>query len=303
LKANEDRAEKPRPAIKYLLWVLIAIYTYNLPNARIVYNFLVETIGQELTGRIPLFLVAATGLIYLAILLITRRSLMNLLYLIPCGVIAYVIITLEPNPNKHIHIPEYVLMAWLLFAALSSDDNRGDLLLLIFILTSMLGVVDEVEQGIHPARFYGWSDMLVNSASALIGVLTIKGLTDLKKPDYAWLRYFKRKMFVVWVIGFGVATGIGMGVYLFHVQETGVFWENYPVWLLVSGGALIFLSFMTVTQLLRPERIHPRNQEFSSRTNSTEKRTARQWVLPMLAILVYMQTMIFYIAVSGTEFL
>lgn len=60
-----------------------------------MYDFLVETIGQELTGKIPLVLVAATGFIYAALLLLTRRNLKNLYYLIPCGVIAFIIITLS----------------------------------------------------------------------------------------------------------------------------------------------------------------------------------------------------------------
>ena len=224
--AKKECADKQKPAIKVLLWFLIALYTYNLPNARVVYNFLVETIGQELTGKIPLVLVAATGLIYLVILMITRRSLMNLLYLIPCGVIAYIIITLEPNPNKHIHIPEYVLMAWLLFAALSSEYKQADLLILIFILTSMLGVVDEIEQGIHPARFYGWSDMLVNSASALIGVLTIMGLTELKKTDFSWKRYFRKDRLALWGIGLGIISAIAMAYFLFEVQRAEKFAES-----------------------------------------------------------------------------
>jgi len=294
--AKKDRTDKQKPAIKVLLWFLIAIYTYNLPNARVVYNFLVETIGQELTGKIPLVLVAATGLIYLAILMITRRNLMNLLYLIPCGVIAYIIITLEPNPNKHIHIPEYVLMAWLLFAALSSEYKQADLLILIFILTSMLGVVDEIEQGIHPARFYGWSDMLVNSASALIGVLTIMGLTDLKKTDFSWKRYFRRDRLALWGIGLGIISAIAMAYFLFEVQKTEKFAEIYPGWLLIVGAVFVALAILIAIRFIKSED----NRSISP---LGEKKIARQWVLPALAILVYMHVMVFYIAVSGVEFL
>lgn len=296
MMAKKECADKQKPAIKVLLWFLIAIYTYNLPNARVVYNFLVETIGQELTGKIPLVLVAATGLIYLAILMITRRNLVNLLYLIPCGVIAYIIITLEPNPNKHIHIPEYVLMAWLLFAALSSEYKQADLLILIFILTSMLGVVDEIEQGIHPARFYGWSDMLVNSASALIGVLTIMGLTDLKKTDFSWKRYFRKDRLVLWGIGLGIISAIAMGYFLFEVQRAEKFAGVYPGWLLIIGAVFVALAILIAVRLIKPE-------ENRSISPLGEKKIARQWVLPALAILVYMHVMVFYIAVSGVEFL
>lgn len=301
--AKEDRTEKQKPAIKVLMWFLIAIYTYNLPNARLVYNFLVDTIGQELTGKIPLVLVAAAGLIYLAILMITRRSLTNMLFLIPCGVIAYTIITLEPNPNKHIHIPEYVLMAWLLYAALSSEYNQADLLILIFILTSMLGVVDEIEQGIHPSRFYGWSDMLVNSASALIGVLTIMGLTDLKKPDYSWKRYFRKDRLALWGTGLGIISVIAMAYFLFEVQKSEKFAGVYPGWLLIVGAVFVALAILIAIRLIKQEGYRSRNQKIPTPVYMGEKKIARHWVLPALAILVYMHVMVFYIALSGSEFL
>ena len=301
--AREDHTANPRKEIRIFLWLVIAFYTYNLPNARVVYNFLVETIGQELTSKIPLLMVITTGLVYLAILLISRRSLKNLLFLIPCGVIAYIIITLEPNPNKHIHIPEYVLMAWLLFAALSTDYKRGDLLLLIFILTSMLGVVDEIEQGIHPARFYGWSDMLINSASALIGVLTIMGLTDFKNPDFSWMRFFRRNHLTLWGIGLGILSAIAMGYFLFEVQKAEKFTGIYPGWLQVVGGVFMALAFLIAIRLVKPGVSQIQNQKNSPPIFLHEKKIARLWVLPMLAILTYMHAMVFYLAISGTEFL
>jgi hypothetical protein len=301
---SENVAINLRRILRIVLWLLIAVYTYNLPNARVVYNFLVETIGQELTGKIPLVLVAATGFIYTVLLLLTRRSLKNLLFLIPCGIIAYMIITLEPNPNKHIHIPEYVLMTWLLFAVLSMDYKTADIYILIFILTSLLGVVDELEQGVHPARFYGWSDMLVNSASALIGVLTIMGLKTMKAPDYGWLRYFRENRLVVWLLALGFFTAILMCYYLFRVQEAGVFTGNYPAWLLVLNGLFTLAAVFTIYRESVSARImNLKSEGMGSASEGDSKRIAALWLTPMLATFIYMKILLFYVAISRIEFL
>jgi hypothetical protein len=301
---SENTAINSRAILKIVLWLLIAVYTYNLPNARVVYNFLVETIGQELTGKVPLVLVAATGLIYTALLLVSRRSLKNLLFLIPCGIIAFLIITLEPNPNKHIHIPEYVLMAWLLFAVLSMDYKTADLFILIFLLTSLLGVVDELEQGVHPARFYGWSDMLVNSASAIIGVFTIMGLKTLEAPDYGWLRYFKGNPLVVWLLTIGMISSTLMCIFLFRVQTAEIILGVYPTWLLVMNG--LFTMGAIITLYLKTVKPGSANSDQNNAGKTNEENTnyiAVLWFVPLLVIFVYMNSLLFYVVFSGTEFL
>jgi hypothetical protein len=303
-KKSENAAINSRTILKIVLWLLIAVYTYNLPNARVVYNFLVETIGQELTGKIPLVLVAATGLIYTVLLLLTRRSLKNLLFLIPCGIIAYMIITLEPNPNKHIHIPEYVLMAWLLFAVLSMDYKTADIYILVFILTSLLGVVDELEQGVHPARFYGWSDMLVNSASALIGVLTIMGLRTMKTSDYNWLRYFRENRMVVWLFAFGLLTSVLMCYTLFRVQEAGVFTGIYPTWLLVLNGLFTMGALVTLyLKAAKTRSLYPDKSGAGEEEDGIQTRIATLWNVPTMVIFIYMNSLLFYVAIRRIEFL
>ena len=104
-------------------WVLVALYTFILPEFYSIYRNIVTFFSQDAAGKVPVLMVAVLGIAYVVAILVSQKSPKNLLFLVPCGVIAILIMTLESNPNKHIHIPEYVLMTWLLYAALAKDHK------------------------------------------------------------------------------------------------------------------------------------------------------------------------------------
>jgi hypothetical protein len=210
---------------------------------------------------------------------------------------------LVSNPNKHVHIPEYILMAWLLFAVLSKDYEGRGILLLVFVYASMLGVVDELEQGIHPARFYGLSDMLVNSASALIGVLTILGLRQIRGTDWAWARRLKDFGAFLWLSLFGLAGAVIICVTLFRVQASGLFWGVYPLWLWIWSVLFLILTPALIAVRQGTSRKHPQ-RAVSQETPflSPEVKTARLWVFPLLVILLYMHVLALYVSISGVKF-
>jgi hypothetical protein len=299
---STERINRLQTAKRIILWGLIVVYTYNLPNARVVYNFLVETVGQEITGRVPLVMVTAVGLLYALLLLLSHRSIKNLLFLIPCGMIAYAVITLEPNPNKHIHIPEYVLMAWLLFTVLAMDYKSADILLLVFLLTSMLGVVDELEQGIHPARFYGYSDMLVNSASALIGVFTIMGLKKTDPIDLSWVKNLRKEKPIVLLILFALVETTISCVYLFRVQAAGAFRGVYPGWLSLTDLVIALLVIYALYRIFTMKNgKEPASIKDMNRFRKGKK-LFKLWLSPILAILLYMKILLIYVSASGIPF-
>lgn len=301
----QSRAEKRRPKIdlKVILWALVAIYTLILPDVIVVYRAIVGFFGQEAAGKVPVLIVAAVGTAYAVAVFRSNRSLKNLLFLVPSGVIAFLIMKLVSNPNKHVHIPEYVLMAWLLFAVLSKDYEGRGILLLVFVYASMLGVVDELEQGIHPARFYGLSDTLVNSASALIGVLTILGLHQIRGTDWAWARRLKDFGAYLWLSLFGLAGAVIICVTLFRVQASGLFWGVYPFWLWLWSVLFLILTPALIAMRQGISRKHPQ-RAVSQETHflSPEAKTARLWVFPLLVILLYMHVLALYVSISGVKF-
>jgi hypothetical protein len=289
--------------LKGFLWVLIAIYTFLLPYFLLVYRAILNSYGKEIVGRVPLVIVAAFGIAYALAVMRTRKEFKYLLFLIPCGVIAFLIMRLEPNPNKHIHIPEYVVMAWLLFAVLSRDYKGKGIFILIFIYASLLGVVDELEQGIIPSRFFGLSDMLVNCASAAIGVFTIMGLKKMRESDWAWTGYLKEYKGLLWLSVYGLMGAAAMCANLFQVQAEKKFWGIYPVWLWVWGILYLILTPVLISfNLGRQRKLHYAIKGNLAKDTPPEEKTALLWIYPLLAILFYMHALLIYISVSGVEF-
>lgn len=286
-----------------ILWVLIAVYTFLLPQVRIVYQASVNYLGEEATGKIPLISVLVFGFAYTAYGLATKRGLKSLLYLIPSGAIAYAIIRLEPNPNKHIHIPEYVVMAWLLFSALSKDYQGKGVYLLIFLAGSMLGVVDELEQGLHPRRFYGWSDMIVNSASVVIGIFTLMGLKEAPTGDWSWAKNVKKHSGLVALILFGIFGATLMGVNLFQVQAQEAFLGVYPPWLIGWNALYVVLTPISIFLTRRRNRERRELEKAGNKPHEAGKpSTVKMWVYPLLGILFYIHAIAVYLALSGAEF-
>jgi hypothetical protein len=289
--------------LKVLLWGLVAVYTFMLPDAIIIYRNIVAFFGQSAAGNVPMLLVLAAAIIYGIAILLAHRNWKNLLYLIPCALIAYLIMTQVSNPNKHIHIPEYVVMTWLLYAALSKDYRGKGIFILVFIMASMLGVVDEIEQGIHPARFYGLSDMAVNCASALIGVFTLMGLKKASAGNWGWTKRLQDFKPLLWLIFFGIASGVTTCTTLFQVQAAGDFWIAYPKWLFAWN--ILFLAATPLVIFLRQKRIKKDfslNKSRNAEPSPIEAATAGLWVYPILAILFYINALVIYITIAGTAF-
>jgi len=104
-------------------------------------------------------------------------------------------------------------------------------------------------------------------------------------------------------IGLGIISSITMGYFLFEVQKVEKFPGIYPGWLLGVGGIFMALAFLIAIRLVKPGKNQSQNQKNLPPLYLNEKKIARQWALPILAILVYMHAMVFYLAITGKEFL
>jgi hypothetical protein len=276
------------------------VYTFFLPDARLAYDAIVNSFGQSVAGKVPLVMVTIVACLYAIAVYITHKNLKNLVFLIPCGIIAYLIMHFEANPNKHIHIPEYVLMVWLLYSVFSKDSSSRDVFVLIFVCTTALGVVDELEQGIHPSRFYGLTDMIVNSSSGLIGIFTVLGLKKLRAADWSWIAGLKEMKMLSALCLLGVAGVVIMCTYLFRVQAGGAFWGIYPTWLLAWN--VLFLMAVPVGLIFTRIRLARKNIDESIIIAADDLKIARLWIMPMLIIIAYMNALIIFVSISGMQF-
>jgi len=285
---------------RIILWTTIFIYTLLLPHAVILYRSLVNRIGRESVGKVPLYTVVIIGLAYVVFGLIKNRDCRHLLFLIPSAIIAYSIIQIEPNPNKHIHIPEYVLMAWLLYSVLEMDYQGKGIFILVFLCGSMLGVIDELEQGIHPRRFYGWSDMAVNTCSVLIGIFTILGLFKTKPGNWKWfaqLSQLSRFRGMILALGFEFVGALLSCIFLFDVQANQSFRGIYPNWLLVWNYTALALTLGTLYIFFRSE-----NLATGSHRDHGEMITVKLWLVPPMLILFHMHALVLIISLLSLKF-
>jgi len=287
---------------RIILWLIVAIYTCMLPYVVLVFEALQRNFAKDLVGRIPLLIIFGFAAVYLVWGIKIKKTLQVLVMVGISAIIVAIIIWVEHNPNKHIHIPEYVLMTWILFEVIIIDYDGKGLGFLILICASMLGVVDELLQGIHPLRFYGWTDMLINFASSVIGILTLITLRRLPEGDWSWTQNLKT-FYKSWIILLVcAATTVWMCVVLFEVASVGFSQIQIPVW--INAGVLVFIMTAIITIgyhgycLFQLDSI---NQSQIKNCNSNQ-RTVHLWVVYPLTVLVAINALFMGVMTTNTAF-
>ncbi|MBU2510993.1 VanZ family protein [bacterium] len=286
--------------IRFGLWGMVIGYTFILPHAIIPYQIIKERYSMEFLLKVPLTVILFFSAVYVVITLIRIPFHRTAITVIPSALIIFAVIQLESNPVKHIHIPEYVIMTWLLYQGLYEDYQGRGFYLLLFVSASMLGVIDELQQGLHPNRYYGWSDMLVNSGSSLVGIFTLIGLRKLPRKGPDWLTGLKnfKPGLISLVIGL-MSSGISCAV-LFEVQEKKAFQGVYPFWLLTVN--MVYLGTAIVLSAFYLYRSHQRIKTGGIKTESAD-RVAQFWILIPSGILIILHILLMIIAFSGAHFM
>ncbi len=301
--APQMRHKEIGSMLRVLLWTLVAVYTFLLPYLIVVYNAIVKHFSAAIAGKVPLTIIIVMGVIFSIVVLALKKNIKTLILLIPCTIIAWILISFEPNPNKYIHIPEYVVMSWILFEALSIDYRGRGIFLLVFICGASLGVVDEVMQGILPGRFYGWRDMIMNSAATVIGVLTLVGLRTTPAGDWTWIGCLKQCKKALGITLFGTAGAALVCVSLFNVKaHGGTFDGSYPGWLLVCSGLFVVTGSVVI---LFPGHFYMphRTANYSGSSPPNQVVTARLWILCPLVILIITHGLVMLTIAKGLAFL
>ena len=158
---------------RVFLWTLIILFVLSLPHAIILYRAANVLMSDSNVDRIPFIIFLVLFLITALYIRLSNRilSVKRFLPLLILSVIIWTAVPLfEENSNKYIHIPEYMVLSILVYVALSIDYSGRGILLLAFVLSSISEVVDEMQQGLYPDRYYGWKDVVISSSGVLLGV-------------------------------------------------------------------------------------------------------------------------------------
>jgi len=284
------------------LWALVAVYTFVLPYFIVIYNAIVKHFSAAIPGKIAITTIIVMGVVFFIAVLALKKDIKVLTLLIPCTIIVWIFISIEPNPDKYIHIPEYVVMSWILFEALSLDYKGKGIFCLVFICAASLGIVDEMMQGILPDRFYGWRDMIMNSAASVIGVLTLVGLRTPPEGGWTWIGCLKQYKKALGIIVFGVAGAALMCVSLFNVKAHGGTFEGvYPGWLLGWSGMFVVTGSIVI--LFPGHSYMPYRTANDTGSNPSDQAvTTRLWILCPLVILIIMHGLVVFTVAKGQAF-
>lgn len=104
------------------------------------------------------------------------------------GIVSAFLALAIPDPHvpiKRIHVAEYIILSFLVRYALSYRLEGLRLTLFTVLVTALYGVHDEMLQGLHSLRYYGWRDIIVNSVAGLSGAMLGHGLVcfEANKPE------------------------------------------------------------------------------------------------------------------------
>jgi len=138
---------------------------------RQVMDFVKATVGEEAF----VFLVGVTGAIFLVgflTLIIKRKSgFAKSSIFISVLIIGVWLAWQLKIPEEKIHILEFAVLGWFAGRDLIKTDKKAKGISFALIFTLMVGILDEVFQGILPYRYFQWCDIGFNSAGGIWGII------------------------------------------------------------------------------------------------------------------------------------
>jgi hypothetical protein len=181
-----DRKELPEILLLLLhgaCFLLVVLYV----NLFQVWAWLVALLGS---GPVASILPVAVTLAVLLVIAggfvrrVNRGYAINLVVL-GLGMVGAFLALAIPDSNvpiKRIHVAEYIILSFLVRYTLRHRLQGADLTLFTVLVTLLLGIHDEMMQGLHSLRYYGWRDILVNGMAGLSGALLGHGLHCFSLP-------------------------------------------------------------------------------------------------------------------------
>jgi len=180
-----------------------------LPYAVHVFNFLRNVLTLNVVKTLPLIFLLLASLIYVRTCRLQKTGFRVWSFVAPTFILLCAVVALESNPIKYAHIPQFVALVFLLFIALNRSGLGFSMVAPAVFYAAAIGLLDEVHHGLHPERYFGWRDMIINACGAIIGGLVIhtfyirpNGLLSLPKFSIEFTLPSQWFAIVTWVLVF-----------------------------------------------------------------------------------------------------
>lgn len=162
----------------YLACYLLVVFYVNMYQS---WAWVYRQIGPGILVKLlPIAgtLVVLAGIIYCFARRVNNDLQIKYIFLGLGIVVAFFALAIpDPNiPIKRIHVAEYIILSFAVRYALSKRMSGAGLTFFTVLVTMLYGIHDEMLQGLHSLRFYGWRDMIVNAVAGLSGALMGHGL-------------------------------------------------------------------------------------------------------------------------------
>ena len=174
---------------------------------------------------------------------VNRGYTINIVFL-GLGIVGAFLALAIPDPNvpiKRIHVAEYILLSFLVRYTLSHRLEGRTLTVFTALVTIFLGVHDEMLQGFHSLRYYGWRDIIVNGMAGVSGAFLGHALFCFDRAGQGKAAVSAREpvragLIVFFILLFGAVTLLIIALY----QPGGAIVSLYPLLPLATICLLIF---------------------------------------------------------------
>lgn len=235
--------------IGYLSSILLVLFYLNMFP---VVKYIVRHWGTTPVLVLPLLITAIALAVIFSFFMKARKVKQDHLRIIPIilGIAICLVALAVPDPEapvKRIHVIEYMLLSLLIRYTMSVRLQGFELLTFSVFFASLLGVHDELLQGLHPLRTYGIRDILVNALGSAGGGLIWHGFKLFEKKAEAYDKIASSPGLICFYLAWLFCSVIAFFIPLYYFREKLLpLWPAFP--LIVS----LILFIATNSKLLSP---------------------------------------------------
>ncbi len=184
LRLEQGIFKSPRTA-----WAAVILYTVTLYGTLTIafrlYSYVFDRMGKPFMSSAMMWIYAPVGLFLLMLLVfrLPRRTGAYLTFIMMALALLYCLTRLEV-PAKRFHFLQYAPLGILVFDALRFHCRDRYHYVWAMALVTLVGLGDEILQGILPNRYFGVNEVVINSAAGFFALVFIGFV--LGEENYPW---------------------------------------------------------------------------------------------------------------------